>query len=525
MRQNSLLDKRYVAFCKHCVTAFKKLIYSIVLYIISFTTNFFLPPDALSTKSIRIRLIPIRRLLKRSPSKNTIKGNTMKRKQNNRSRLMHSFLYLTIVTVLAGCGAEIEPVKYDVGTPPPDAIDKDSAMDTEGFTHHFVLGKNNVTFHIVDKGDASNPDKIVFFHGVPDSWYLWQYQMDALSDKYHVIALDLKGAGQSSKPVPDVFGGTEPGAIHNPVANAEEMLSAIDNFLGENSKFHVVSEDWGTVFGEAVVYQAGPERIQSYIRGQAPINTGSTADSSPYIQLQLQDCPSKLSAYIESDRAEKDSYVYGVYNSRTHDISTLDTNSLNRTQEEFSYYGTYVGWVAYQYGGIPSTETAKSWFSTFDFPVLQLEGDSDSAQRPALFVDNAGEFMQAQFFPNQPVYLQWIKDAGHFWPHEAPETVTQIIESFVDAAIRGEAYVPTNSQCARSNNSMYDPGEQFCLNSSTLGTCQGAGKFSYKTVSSCSVADQGTPNSTLNPDLPNTTCTLEGLLCPELIGTHSNCPQ
>jgi pimeloyl-ACP methyl ester carboxylesterase len=40
----------------------------------------------------------------------------------------------------------------------------------------------------------------VLLHGFPENWYEWHKVMPALAQHYHVIALDMRGAGQSDAP-------------------------------------------------------------------------------------------------------------------------------------------------------------------------------------------------------------------------------------------------------------------------------------------------------------------------------------
>ena len=44
-------------------------------------------------------------------------------------------------------------------------------------------------------------DPIVLLHGWPQTWYEWRHVMPGLAKSYTVIAPDLKGLGDSSKPV------------------------------------------------------------------------------------------------------------------------------------------------------------------------------------------------------------------------------------------------------------------------------------------------------------------------------------
>ena len=62
-----------------------------------------------------------------------------------------------------------------------------------------VTGHNGVRLHIRQAGDPSNPS-ILLIHGWSQSGLCWQQQMEALADRFHLIAPDLRGHGQSDKP-------------------------------------------------------------------------------------------------------------------------------------------------------------------------------------------------------------------------------------------------------------------------------------------------------------------------------------
>ncbi|MEQ1652747.1 MAG: alpha/beta fold hydrolase [Hyphomicrobium sp.] len=60
-----------------------------------------------------------------------------------------------------------------------------------------VLG--DLTFAVQDEGEGP---AVVLLHGFPDSHNLWRHQVPALvAAGYRVIAPDLRGFGESSKPV------------------------------------------------------------------------------------------------------------------------------------------------------------------------------------------------------------------------------------------------------------------------------------------------------------------------------------
>ncbi|TWD05703.1 alpha/beta hydrolase family protein [Sphingobium sp. AEW010] len=53
--------------------------------------------------------------------------------------------------------------------------------------------------HYVTAGDPDAPP-LLLVHGFPKSWFEWRRMIPLLAPHYRVIAPDLRGAGDSSKP-------------------------------------------------------------------------------------------------------------------------------------------------------------------------------------------------------------------------------------------------------------------------------------------------------------------------------------
>ena len=70
-----------------------------------------------------------------------------------------------------------------------------------GFTDfdHSIAFVNGQRIHYVRAGSADGPP-VVLLHGWPQTWYMWRKVIPALAEHYTVLAPDLRGFGQSSKP-------------------------------------------------------------------------------------------------------------------------------------------------------------------------------------------------------------------------------------------------------------------------------------------------------------------------------------
>ena len=77
-------------------------------------------------------------------------------------------------------------------------------IDNMTFSHHTAT-VNGTQIHYVIGGHG---DPIVLLHGWPETWYSWHLVMPALAKNYTVIAPDLPGLGDSSKPLTGYDGKT-----------------------------------------------------------------------------------------------------------------------------------------------------------------------------------------------------------------------------------------------------------------------------------------------------------------------------
>ena len=119
-------------------------------------------------------------------------------------------------------------------------------IDNVTFSHH-TASVNGIQLHYVMGGKG---DPVVLLHGWPETWYEWRHVMLALAKNYTVIAPDLRGIGDSSKPPTGYDGKTVAEDIHQLVTK-----------LGFNS-IYLVGHDIG-------VFAAYPyaERIPRKLRG------------------------------------------------------------------------------------------------------------------------------------------------------------------------------------------------------------------------------------------------------------------
>jgi len=71
------------------------------------------------------------------------------------------------------------------------------AAQAQELRHRFAQ-VNGIKLHYVEQGTGP---LVVFVHGFPESWYSWRKQLPVIAAAgYHVVALDMRGYGQSEIP-------------------------------------------------------------------------------------------------------------------------------------------------------------------------------------------------------------------------------------------------------------------------------------------------------------------------------------
>jgi pimeloyl-ACP methyl ester carboxylesterase len=98
---------------------------------------------------------------------------------------------------------------------------------------------SEIELAVVEAGDPQRP-AIVLVHGYPDTKEIWSGVMSALSDRFRVIAYDVRGFGASGKPRGPAAYGYE--------QLAADLISVVDE-LSPNRPVHLVGHDWGGIMG------------------------------------------------------------------------------------------------------------------------------------------------------------------------------------------------------------------------------------------------------------------------------------
>jgi pimeloyl-ACP methyl ester carboxylesterase len=284
-------------------------------------------------------------------------------------------------------------------------VDGDTELlGTVTVTHRFH-DATGILWHYVEAGPADG-DPVVMVHGIPESWWSWHHQIEYLVSRcqFRVIAIDLKGYGQSDKRAGDYR--------HEGVA--DELLALLDA-LGLDA-FHLVTADRGSNVGD---YLAGnhPERIRRYVRAQKPAHRWESGNSPqqaifghPVRALRAMANPAML--------------VPGAYQNLAH--LPIPADDVNRAIAEFGYEGIWFAVPRYFQSSTWEKESAdrvNRLLRAMTMPVLLLQGEHDPGQPLSLFEGAVDQFPNAE--------LSVVRGAGHFHHLEDPAQVNELIAEFL----------------------------------------------------------------------------------------------
>lgn len=121
--------------------------------------------------------------------------------------------------------------------------------EVPGVTHRRVRARG-IEFHVAEAG--AGEDVVLCLHGWPQHWYEWRHLMPALADRHRVIALDLRGFGESEAPPR----GYEKEEL------ASDVLAVLDELGLERVK--LVGHDWGGWIGFLLCLRE-PRRFERFL--------------------------------------------------------------------------------------------------------------------------------------------------------------------------------------------------------------------------------------------------------------------
>ncbi len=280
-----------------------------------------------------------------------------------------------------------------------------------------------VRIHYAEKGTGG--PLVLLLHGFPECWYSWRHQLNALGDRFHVVAPDLRGYNLSDKParVED----------YRVDAVVGDVLGLIHHF--GQQKAAIVGHDWGAVIAWAVAARH-PEYVWKLAALQVPPTkiwrsnmSWRQALRSWYMLLfQLPHIPEWLISannFRSLERTFKNSSV------KPHTFTDVDIDVYKAALRQpgaltgaLNYYRANLTRLFGPHSGKPESELIDDRLRV---PTLFIFGERDFAILPET-VRGIESYIDA---PYREVRLP---TSGHWVQQEAANEVSSALLSFLEAA-------------------------------------------------------------------------------------------
>lgn len=284
-----------------------------------------------------------------------------------------------------------------------------AARTIAGATHHRVA-LNGTNLHYVSAGTAGTP--ILLVHGFPESWWTFHKLIPLLAQNHRVIAVDLRGFGDSAVPS-DAFDSTTAGQ------DLHELIGHLR--LGP---VHLIGQDisGGTVFRLATSYPGDVATLTAIEMGLAGFGLEGFADvthgGSWHIGvLAAPDIPEMLLARREHEFLE---WAFTSMSAVPNAITSDDIAEFART------YAREGGWQG----------AAGLYRSMLDEGAhLQALAQSTPLAMPLLAIGaGGGPFTSTTVsaVAANPIHSVQLDGAGHYVAMEAPEALSEAILKYIE---------------------------------------------------------------------------------------------
>jgi pimeloyl-ACP methyl ester carboxylesterase len=278
---------------------------------------------------------------------------------------------------------------------------------TPAITHH-VTDLSDVRLHYVTAGDGP---PVVLLHGWPQTWYEWRHVIPALAEHHRVIAPDLRGLGDSSRPE----GGYDKKTI------AGDIWELVDSELGQTC-FQLVGHDWGGPTAYALA-AAHPEVVTGLVIIDVviPGDGGDFSQGGRRWHHQFHMTPDLPEALILGREEIYLRWFYRTFGHRLHAISENDIAEYLRT---YAQPGAMRAGFEY-YRALPRDAADNAEIVArfkLPMPVLAIGGGGGRGR--------GAEPEQSLRRVATNVRGEIIGACGHWVPEEQPERLARLLLTF-----------------------------------------------------------------------------------------------
>lgn len=306
-------------------------------------------------------------------------------------KIIFKFLLMVMATFFIGCSQKV-PITW-----------KDRVLHSQVDT---------LSLSYSEYGEKELKPTLVFLHGFGENRYTWRFLVPMLSEKYHLILLDLKGFGDSPK-------------IDNDYYSVYDQAQLVYQFIQEKKLENITLV--GHSFGGGVALVLALMQKEQFF--DKKINKLVLINSMAYNQnlpSMLRNLTTPVIGYLgihflSNDYLVKEAYRYAFYND-----ALIPKESLAYSANYLSFDNAKYAYIKTADQLIPKDiKQLEKRFESIDLPTLILWGNEDISIR----VDKAQRLHRAL----KQSSLKLFPHVGHMPQEESPALVSKEIINFMES--------------------------------------------------------------------------------------------
>lgn len=266
----------------------------------------------------------------------------------------------------------------------------------------------DVELHFVTAGKGQ---PVLLLAGWPQTWYAWRRVMPILAQHYTVVALDMRGLGDSEKPQ----------SGYDTRTVAEDIFHLVQQFGGR--RFFLVGHDVGAwvAYAYAAAYPKTVRRLvvlDAAIPGITPMQAfGLSRDSKTwqFVFHAVPDLPEEMTAGRER------MYLSWFFCNKSAHPEAITAEALDEYVRCYSAPGGMRAGFEYYRAVFEDIEQNQEYAKTrLMMPVLVFGGEKATGDRMLQTMQTAADDVRGGVIP----------DCGHYIPEECPEFLAEQLIAF-----------------------------------------------------------------------------------------------